>query len=77
MAGMPLSNDVVKCRLREVDLADYSVALTPEEESRLRQMFPQGVCDYSPAWELSTQSSWHVADVHRGRQLQEDKDGKD
>jgi hypothetical protein len=49
VAGQPLSNDVVKCSLREIDRADYDIALTPDQESRLHQIFPQGVCDYSQA----------------------------
>jgi Tannase-like family of unknown function (DUF6351) len=47
MAGMPLRNDVVKCHLRPLDLADYAVTLTPAEQARLRRMFPAGVCDYT------------------------------
>jgi Tannase-like family of unknown function (DUF6351) len=47
MAGMPLANDVVKCRLRRIDLADYAVTFTPEEVARLNEIFPDGVCDYS------------------------------
>ncbi len=49
MAGMPLANDIVKCRLQRIDLADYAVTFTPEEVARLHQIFPHGVCDYSRA----------------------------
>jgi hypothetical protein len=47
MAGMPLANDVVKCQLRHIDLADYAATVTPEEVARLHEIFPDGVCDYS------------------------------
>jgi hypothetical protein len=47
MAGAPLANDVLKCRLKPVDLADYRVTFTPAEQARLKAIFPQGVCDYS------------------------------
>jgi len=47
LAGIPLSNDVVKCHLRPIDLTDYAVTLTSDEQARLRQIFPDGVCDYT------------------------------
>ena len=47
VAGAPLSNDIIKCRLRDIDPADYAVTLTPSEDARLRTIFPDGVCDYS------------------------------
>src|SRR5207244_1994244 len=47
MAGMPLSNDIVKCQLRRIDLADYHVRFTADQLARLGQIFPDGVCDYS------------------------------
>ena len=46
-AGMPLTNDVKKCRLRRIDMRDYPVAFSAAEEARLRQIYPDGVCDYS------------------------------
>jgi hypothetical protein len=46
MAGMPLSNDVVSCRLKEIDPEDYQVALTADDLARLETIFPDGVCDF-------------------------------
>jgi hypothetical protein len=46
-AGQPLANDVVKCHLRPINLADYSVTFTSDELARLYTIFPTGVCDYS------------------------------
>ncbi len=43
--------DVVKCSLRSVDAAiaanDYATPLSPAQVSRLRTIFPGGVCDWS------------------------------
>jgi Tannase-like family of unknown function (DUF6351) len=46
-AGAPMSNDVLECQLKPLNPRDYTVAFTPEQWSRLRTAFPQGVCDYS------------------------------
>ena len=46
MAGIPLTNDVVKCHLRPVALSDYAATFTPAEQARLHGIFPDGVCDY-------------------------------
>jgi hypothetical protein len=45
-AGQPLDVLAIKCRLRPVDPADYG-SPTPQQEARLRAVFPDGVCDYS------------------------------
>jgi len=45
-AGAPASNDVFKCALKPVDPADYKPALTAEQLARVRENFPEGVCDY-------------------------------
>jgi hypothetical protein len=47
VAGGPLANDIIKCQLKPIDMADYSVSFTPEEAARLYQIFPNGVCDWS------------------------------
>jgi len=47
IAGAPLTIDTVKCRLQRIDLADYKVSLAPAEITRLRQIFRDGVCDWS------------------------------
>jgi hypothetical protein len=46
-AGAPASDDVFKCALKPVNAADYKAAPTPEHLARLKQIFPDGVCDYS------------------------------
>ena len=47
VAGAPLANDVVSCRLRPVNAADYNVSFTPEQMVELRAVFNEGVCDWS------------------------------
>jgi len=46
VAGEPLRNNFVKCRLRPIDLADYNVTFTPAEIAKLKEIFPTGVCNY-------------------------------
>jgi Tannase-like family of unknown function (DUF6351) len=45
-AGAPATDDVFKCALKPVDMADYKIAPTTERLEQLRQIFPDGVCDY-------------------------------
>jgi hypothetical protein len=47
IAGEPLTNDVLKCRLRPVSRFAYGQALSDAQFARLRAIFPEGVCDYS------------------------------
>jgi hypothetical protein len=47
VAGMPIANDVLKCQLKPVAASDYREKLSEEEMTRLRRIFPDGVCDYS------------------------------
>lgn len=47
-AGGPVAANKLKCELKPVNAADYgTVPMTPEELTRLRAIFPQGVCDWS------------------------------
>ena len=47
VAGAPIADDIVKCRLKAVDAADYRVLFTAGEMDELKSTFPSGVCDYS------------------------------
>jgi len=47
VAGASVASDIVKCQLRPIDLADYPGAPTPVQVSRLQNVFPTGVCDWS------------------------------
>jgi hypothetical protein len=46
-AGQGLTRDVLKCALKPIKFGDYSAGLTPAEQSQLRSIFPNGVCDYT------------------------------
>jgi len=45
-AGGPLTDDILKCALKPVRAADYARPLTPDQIARLKNVFPNGVCDY-------------------------------
>ncbi len=47
VAGAPLANDIVSCRLKPVTPADYTTFLTAEELRQVQEIFPEGVCDWS------------------------------
>jgi Tannase-like family of unknown function (DUF6351) len=46
-AGGPLTDEVMKCRLKPLDPADYNVAFTADQWARLEQAFASGVCDWT------------------------------
>lgn len=46
-AGEALTDDAIDCKLIQPDRAAYRVAFTAEQWARLRQIFADGVCDYS------------------------------
>lgn len=46
VAGGPLANDIVKCQLKPIDFDDYAVRFNSGQRRRLRQIFPDGVCDW-------------------------------
>jgi hypothetical protein len=47
VAGSPLAQDKLKCELKALDRADYKVPLTDAQLAGLREVFPDGVCDYN------------------------------
>ncbi|PSL00403.1 hypothetical protein CLV30_11663 [Haloactinopolyspora alba] len=47
VAGGPLANDVLKCRLEPVGADDYAVEFTAAQLDRAREIFDDGVCDWS------------------------------
>ena len=59
-AGMPLTDDVMKCQLVPLDEFDYGdVEFTDEQWAALGQVFPTGVCDYSrPSVEFTDTVPW-------------------
>ncbi len=47
VAGAPLTNDVMKCQLKPIKFADYSAPFSEAQQSRMRAIFPGGVCDFT------------------------------
>lgn len=46
-AGAPLTDDVLKCALKPINASDYSHPISDQQLTRLKAVFPNGVCDYS------------------------------
>jgi Tannase-like family of unknown function (DUF6351) len=47
VAGGPATGDVFKCELKPIDKADFKRPVTDAQLAQLRNVFPQGVCDYT------------------------------
>ncbi len=47
VAGAPLTNDIGKCQLKPLNLAEYKVTFTAAQQARLAALYPTGVCDFS------------------------------
>ncbi|MCU1460107.1 MAG: N-acetylmuramoyl-L-alanine amidase [Acidimicrobiales bacterium] len=46
-ADEPLTDDVLQCQFKPMNKADYRVAFSNAQWTRLQRAFPNGVCDYS------------------------------
>jgi hypothetical protein len=46
-AGAPRRNDILKCQLKPIDTNDYTVTFSAAQMSRMRALFPNGVCDWT------------------------------
>ncbi|HVV77706.1 MAG TPA: DUF6351 family protein [Mycobacteriales bacterium] len=45
-AGMPMSDDILECRLQPLRRVSYPVQFTDAQWAQLKQTFPHGVCNY-------------------------------
>ena len=54
VAGGPLAADIIKCKLKPIDLADYAVTFSEAELARLRSIFADGVCNWSQKGMMQT-----------------------
>ncbi|MFF4796668.1 DUF6351 family protein [Streptomyces sp. NPDC001276] len=61
VAGAPLTDDVVACRRKPVNSADYAVDFSTAELRRLREIFPTGVCDWSQGRIRAAPAERHLA----------------
>ncbi len=77
VAGGPATNDIMKCKLTPLTGKDYGVlGLTVGQLTRLRKVFPNGVCDWAKTgvgqqavvpWQTYQDSAGHV--VFGGRRM--------
>jgi len=59
VAGGPLTNDVLKCQLKQIDYAEYAVQFAAVEKDRLEAIFPLGICDWSkPGVHQQVNQTW-------------------
>ena len=69
-ADEPMTDDVMKCRLKPMRRDDYPVSFTDRQWARLQQAFPGGVCDYSkPGVSQGGAVSWLTYQDRRGRAI--------
>jgi hypothetical protein len=54
VAGGPVAANIMKCTLKPVAAADYTVTFTAPELTRLQAIFPTGVCDWSKPGNLAS-----------------------
>lgn len=47
VAGMPMTDDIIRCQLKPVDPADYAGKLSEAQVAEVRAIFPDGVCDFT------------------------------
>ncbi|TDD17150.1 hypothetical protein E1218_28510 [Kribbella turkmenica] len=48
VAGSPVASNILKCQLKPIDWDDYgTVTFTSEQKAQLREVFRDGVCDWS------------------------------
>ena len=47
VAGADIAADIIKCQLKPLDPADYTVSFSPAQWARLEKAFPSGVCNWS------------------------------
>jgi hypothetical protein len=66
----PLTDDVMKCRLKPMRREDYPVTFSDDQWRRLQQAFPDGVCDYSrPGVSQRGAIPWLTYQDRRGRAI--------
>ncbi len=67
-ADGPMTDDVMKCRLKPMRRDDYPVSFTDAQWERLQQAFPRGVSDYTkPGVSQQGAVPWLTYQNRRGR----------
>jgi hypothetical protein len=67
LAGAPLTDDVLMCKLKPIDFASYAVTFSDAQKSRLRAAFTDGVCDWSARHEAQVPLAGPWIDYGSGR----------
>ncbi|WP_281784213.1 DUF6351 family protein [Sinimarinibacterium flocculans] len=49
VAGMPFTDDIIRCQLRSIDPDDYGGRLDSGQLAELQAIYPEGVCDFDRA----------------------------
>jgi hypothetical protein len=47
VAGAPLANDILKCKLKQINYSDYKAPFNDAQKARMASIFPSGVCDFT------------------------------
>jgi hypothetical protein len=79
-AGAARSGDILKCQLKPAQQGDYRVAFNTTEWARLKEIFPQGVCDWSKrgVGQKEMRDSWLAfPEPGKSARLQKDDDQDD
>jgi Tannase-like family of unknown function (DUF6351) len=60
VAGAPATDDVFKCTLKPVDVADYNPPLSSAQIATVSSIFPNGVCDFAktPTGKVPLADTW-------------------
>ena len=68
-AGMPATNDTLRCALKPLARADYDgVAFTDEQWAHMQAIFPKGVCDFTkPGLGRHPTRAWQTYQDAKGR----------
>jgi len=69
-AGVPITDDTMKCQLVALDRTSYEVSFSDADWARMQEAFPSGVCDYSlPSVSAQDAQTWMAYDVVGGEPL--------
>jgi hypothetical protein len=67
-AGMPFTDDVMRCQRKPLRAADYLPAVfTPDQWAQMEKTYPDGVCDYSkPGVDVTPTVPWLTYETRPG-----------
>lgn len=69
-AGVPITDDTMKCQLVALDRTSYDVTFSDADWARMQEAFPSGVCDYSlESVSAQDAQTWMAYDVVGGEPL--------